>query len=125
MKKAVCGILQVGNRFVSVKRKDKESYGLIGGKVDQNETLENAIIRETLEETGFSVSINLWFNPFTEIDENGYEVTTFLLNLNHGLHRQIDVIKEVPIIYLLDKLQLINMSDFGEYNRKAFEHFNI
>lgn len=45
--KAVCGILQVGNRFVSVKRKDKESYGLIGGKVDQNETLENAIIRET------------------------------------------------------------------------------
>ena len=125
VKRAVCGILQIGNRFVAVKRKDKESYGLIGGKVDQGETLEDALIRETLEETGFSVSLSPYTDPFTEIDENGYQVTTFLLNLNQGQHKPIDETKEVSIIYLLDKNQLITMSDFGEYNRKAFKHYSI
>lgn len=125
MKQAVCGILQIGNRFVAVKRKDKESYGLIGGKVDNGETLEEALIRETLEETGFSVSISPYTVPFTAIDENGYEVTTFLLSLNQSQHIHIDTTKEVAIIYLLDKNQLIEMSDFGEYNRKAFKHYLI
>lgn len=37
------------------RREDPEKFGLIGGKVEDNETAINAAIRETLEETGVKV----------------------------------------------------------------------
>jgi 8-oxo-dGTP pyrophosphatase MutT (NUDIX family) len=44
-------------QILCVSRKDNHSdFGLIGGKLDDGETLEEGIIREAFEETGLTVS---------------------------------------------------------------------
>ncbi len=40
-----------------IKRRDVPVWVLPGGGIEENETLENSIIREVLEETGFNVKI--------------------------------------------------------------------
>lgn len=120
---AVCGILQYGNRIVSVKRKDANLFGLIGGKVDKGETLEEALLRETKEETGFSVSIDYNHYPYFE-EDNGYLVLCYKLILNNKDHTDIKE-NEKPFLYLLTPEQLKIYSPFQEYNEKAFKWFNI
>lgn len=121
---SVCGILQIGNRFISVKRKDSEEYGLIGGKVDEGEDIYSAIKREAFEETGFKVSIDFTKGMFLQEDPSGYLVLCFILTLDLNGHGEIGS-NEVPTLSLLSKEQLITMSPFGEYNRLAFKFFNI
>lgn len=49
---AVTIILKDGLILGISRRHDKTKFGLIGGKLDPNETAEQAAIRETFEETG-------------------------------------------------------------------------
>ena len=119
-KVAVCGVLTYANRIVSVKRKDNDLFGLIGGKVDEGETLEEALLRETKEETGFSVSIDYTHYPYIA-EDNGYLVLCYKLNLEKN-HINIKE-GEHPILYLLTPEQLITYSPFQEYNKKAFKWF--
>lgn len=122
MKQAVCGILEIGNRIVSVKRKDHNSFGLIGGKVDEGETPIEAIKRETLEETGFDVGIDFNTEVFKK-EDNGFLVTCFKLRL-WTEHTQIKEGEE-PFLYLLTPQQLITHSLFSDYNKEAFKHYKI
>lgn len=124
IKLSVCGILQVGNRIVSIKRKDSEEFGLIGGKVDENEDIYQAIQRECLEETGFKVSIDYRKGMFVQEDPSGYLVLCFILKVEDVGHCSIGA-GEVPILSLLTTEQLIELSPFGEYNRLAFKYFNL
>jgi len=56
---SVQGVVFSKNRkkVLLVKRRDVPVYVLPGGGVDENETFENAIIREIFEESGFKVEI--------------------------------------------------------------------
>lgn len=122
---AVCGILQFGNRIVSVKRKDQEAFGLIGGKVEQFEAIFETLIRETKEETGFDVEINYTKESFSQEDSEGYLVYCYLMKLKpNSTHGEIAK-GEQPFLYLLTKEDLIKYSPFGEYNKRVFEYFNI
>jgi 8-oxo-dGTP pyrophosphatase MutT (NUDIX family) len=58
-KYAVCGILPIiGDFFLSVSRKDDtDKIGFIGGKIDDGEEPEQALLREALEETGLHVTV--------------------------------------------------------------------
>jgi len=53
------GVLVLGkdNTFLLEKRKDCGLWGLLGGKVDVGESLEEAAIREVKEESGLDVKI--------------------------------------------------------------------
>lgn len=55
----VTGILIEDNKILLVKQKvsDKRNWSLPGGKLEQGETIEQGIIREMKEETGFDVEI--------------------------------------------------------------------
>lgn len=124
VKLAVCGILTVGNRIVAVKRKTDDFYGLIGGKVDDGENIHQALLRETLEETGYNVEIRHSFNCYVEEDSSGYLTACFLLRLReHGHGDQKE--GEVPYLYLMTKDQLLAASAFRNYNERAFDFFNI
>lgn len=45
-------------KILLVKRKDVPIWVLPGGGIDKNESAEDAVIREVLEETGYQVQIN-------------------------------------------------------------------
>ena len=124
MKLAVCGILPVLGMYLSVSRKDDPNkIGFIGGKVDDGENIEDALIREVLEETGLSVEIDKEFDPFVESDRD-YYVYSYIIKLKDDQHQPIDEC-ETGIIRLATKLQLIKSSPYSEYNEKAFEWFGL
>ena len=57
-KRAVCGLLFHNNKILSVSRKSNHNdFNLFGGKLENDETWEEALIRECYEETGYSINI--------------------------------------------------------------------
>jgi|SRR6185369_5722425 len=79
MRQAVCAVItnELGE-ILTVSRKDNPSdKNLPGGKVDENETLEEALIREIKEETGLSIISESIKKVFTDLDGE-FEVTTFI-----------------------------------------------
>ena len=70
MKSAVCVLITDKDKnILSVSRKDNHNdWGLPGGKLEDNESFLDAAIRETLEETGYSISIIDPLNYFESID---------------------------------------------------------
>lgn len=80
-KQAVCAIILSKLGVLSVTRKDSDLLCLPGGKVDQGETLTEAMVREVYEETG----ISLYESKFTPVlgklvlgdDGNDYYTTCF------------------------------------------------
>lgn len=124
MKKlAVCGVLNVLGHYLSVSRKDDHSkLGFIGGKVDDGESIEDALIREVLEETGLHVEIDKQYDPFVEEDGDDYLVYCYMIKLKDVHHESINE-SENGLIKLVSKDVLINDSPWSQYNKGAFEWF--
>ena len=57
MKQAVCALIITKNhKIIGVSRKDNPTqFGLVDGQVHDGETPEEALIRETKEETGLDI----------------------------------------------------------------------
>ena len=53
----VCGILKVGNKYLTVKIGENNFYCLPGGHVELGEDTDTAILREMKEELGYEVKI--------------------------------------------------------------------
>ena len=124
MKLAVCGILPVLGLYLSISRKDDPNkIGFIGGKVDESENIEDALIRESLEETGLSIEIDKHYEPFIGNDGE-FTVYCYMIQLRNEVQQPIDEL-ETGVIKLANKLQLTKASPFGSYNEKAFEWFNL
>lgn len=123
-KYAVCGILPIiGDFFLSVSRKDDPNkIGFIGGKIDENEEPEQALLREVLEETGLHVTIDT-YDPFVDVDGE-YIVYCYMIQLDDKAHEQISE-EETGIIRIASRLQLIKSSPYADYNERAFEWFGI
>ena len=123
-KYAVCGILPIiGDFFLSVSRKDDPNkIGFIGGKIDENEEPEQALLREVLEETGLHVTIDT-YDPFVDVDGE-YIVYCYMIQLDDKTHEQISE-SETGIIRIASRLQLIKSSPYADYNERAFEWFSI
>ena len=78
-KRAVTALIFNGGKILGVSRKDDHTkMGLPGGKVDGDETLIEAIKRETLEETGLEIVV---IESIYKRMDGEYECTTFLCSL--------------------------------------------
>lgn len=116
VKQAVCAFIVSDNgKVLTVSRKDDpDNIGLPGGKVDKDETLENALIRETLEETGFHIKVSIPL--YKDVDKFGYEVTTFLAFIN----------SDIPYVQPSDEeTGIVAMNDFASLLCSSFKEYNI
>lgn len=123
-KYAVCGILPIiGDFFLSVSRKDDPNkIGFIGGKIDDGEEPEQALLREVLEETGLHVTVEP-FDPFVA-EDGEYIVYCYMIQLDDKVHEQIAE-EETGVIRIASRLQLIKSSPYADYNERAFEWFGV
>ncbi len=103
----VATIVERDNRFLMVYEESdgKKVYNQPAGHLDPNETLQEAAIRETLEETGWKVQltsvvgVNLYTAPSNGIT---YFRTTFIAEaLSHDVNRPLDtgIIEAVWLTY--------------------------
>lgn len=77
MKQASCAlIIKDGLVLASHRRDNPNSWGLIGGKIDAGETPLQAMIRETIEETGFTADFEYLDLRF----DGDYHVHVFIGN---------------------------------------------
>lgn len=117
---AVCAVIKKKGEplFLGVSRKNNhDDFGLPGGKIENEETPEQAIEREVFEETG--LSIKTYSSVFETFYEKGI-VKTFLVSDYEG---ELTT-KEAGKVAWVDKQKLFNGS-FGEYNRNLFSKLNF
>ena len=115
MKEAVqIVLLNGGGEVLAVSRKDNhEDFGLIGGKVDpEDNTPEDAAIRETKEETGLDIT-NL--RLIYAMHRNGRMGYTYLADYTGEIHTdEPHVVKWTPF-------ETIMKGSFGYWNQKVVE----
>lgn len=117
MKKAVCALVaNVQGKILARSRLDDETkFGLPGGKVEEGETLEQAVVREVKEETGldFFPTMAVYTRPCR--GETDYETTTFIGIASGVLHSE-----EAGVTRWVDEQVLLD-GPFGPYNKELFD----
>lgn len=119
-KRAVCGLLFHDNKILSVSRKSNHNdFNLFGGKLENDETWKQALIRECYEETGYSVNI---IPVYYEAMCGDTLVRTYIcVAADYSLEypeRDLAVVK-------YSSTSELTSGSFSEYNSKLFKHFNI
>lgn len=108
------------NEVLGVARKDNHDlFGLPGGKVEENESVMSAALREAKEETGLDLQ-NLEL-LFSRVDDNGVMCVTYLADIVPGSvlnPRQ----GEAPAKWV-SRDTLIN-GPFGDYNAALFKKYD-
>lgn len=112
MIEVVAGIIYKNNKFLIAKRNIKKSQGGLwefpGGKIEKNETYEQALIREIKEE----------FNADIKIDRY----------IGENIHNYPE--KEIKLIFykatlLSEKIQLIEHEDYKWITKQEKEKFEF
>jgi len=110
------------NRIVLVKRGISPGYGkwvIPGGFVDRGETLEDAAVRETLEETGLQVGIKSLLNVYSYPGE-AVIVAAFIAEVLAGVPTPRDETLEVGL-FLFDEIPWSELAFFS--TRDALRDF--
>lgn len=122
MKRAVCLLNINKNGILVVSRKEEISkFGMPGGKVEDNETILEAIIRETFEETGVILDSNNLIPIFEEYaDKNKIYWTTVFLSFKENIN---PIQKEEGINpFFVDETTFLGENAFfKEFNNMTFE----
>lgn len=125
MRKAVCVILKnEADKILAVSRKDnQELFGLVGGKVDEGETIEEAIVREAKEETNLDIfDLKLINTQNYGISEDTlYEQNCFVAKWKGELLSQekLDSIGETGVVKWVEQ-EVLENGFFGDYNKMIF-----
>ena len=123
---AVCCLLMDDDgQVLAISRgEDTSKWGMPGGKVENNESLDVAVVREMYEETGYVIaspqSVYTAFVP----GETNFICTTFIAQV---VAKAPDAPRSHPFegeVAWVDPTVLAN-GPFGEYNQALYVHLNI
>jgi 8-oxo-dGTP pyrophosphatase MutT (NUDIX family) len=123
---AVCFLLMndKGEVLAISRGNDTTAWGLPGGKVEANESLDVAVVRETYEETGYVIaapqSVYTAFVP----GETNFVCTTFIA---HVVAQAPDAPRSDPFEGEVQWVhpRVVAKGPFAEYNQALFAHLNI
>lgn len=118
LKEAVCALIFRGDKILAVSRKyDSTMFGLIGGKVDDGEDRVTALLRETKEETGLTITK---YTPiFDAVDADGYHTFTYLCEVEGEVTtNEKGLVKEVTWDVLFG-------GPFSDYNRSVHKTLQL
>lgn len=110
---AVLALIFKGDKIIGVSRKNNPNdFGLIGGKVEPNETKAYALYREVEEETGLKLIRGK--KIYTNFDGN-MVCTTYLCEAEGDIQtNEGGVVKEITWDDLF-------AGSFGDYNREVYK----
>lgn len=124
---SVAVVIKKGNKILGVSRKDDHNdFAIVGGKVDPGETMEEAIRRETMEETGLDL-INLKFQFIRDcihIDKSSNTTSlkpcaVFTADYKGEInHNEPHVVEWCSVSKILE-------GSFGEFNGYVFDYLGI
>ena len=105
----VCGAIQIDEKFLIARRSkgaDPGFWEFPGGKVEQNESREEALIRELKEELDVDVEVIQYLCSIDDQREN------FILHV-HAFLCQIK--KGTPLLQVHDEMKLVNACELYDY----------
>jgi ADP-ribose pyrophosphatase YjhB (NUDIX family)/DNA-directed RNA polymerase specialized sigma subunit len=113
-KESVVLLAERDGKVLAVSRKhDHNDFGLVGGKVEGNESHEEALRRETHEETG------LHLDNITHVltkPKDGWSVSVYRANVSG------DIKTDEPHIVSWVPWKTVLNGSFGEYNKELYKH---
>lgn len=126
-KKAVCILLiNTDGEVLAISRgEDTTQWGLLGGKVEPGESLANAVIRETWEETGYEIADPVPVYTGHSPGKVDYMTTTFTATVARAAKDapQSDPF-EGHLKWVLPEV-LVYSSPFKDYNARLFGALGI
>ena len=114
----VAALVFLEDRLVVVSSKNKDLWGLPGGYVSTNESLEQAVVREVFEETNLHVKVTGFHAsyPMVKSDRNLLFIV-FKAEVDSGEPRAGDDVKELKILDPKEAYQQLT----GKYAMKAVD----
>jgi len=110
-------------KILLVKKRDVPVWVLPGGKVEENETLENAIIRETKEETGFDIKIIKKVGEYSPLNKLTKFTHLYECKIISGQSKITDETKDISF-FNLDNLPKYLPPPFHEWIQDAYRNEN-
>ena len=128
MRQAVVALIIKDGRILAISRRhDKTKFGLIGGKVDPEETLEQALVREVKEEA--HVTINSLVLIFTRVepkvtpDGEDFNTYCYYALVWEGEPQNSE---EGEVKWLTQaELTSPEIGAFADYNRRTLDAFKV
>lgn len=127
MKQAAVALIIKDGLILGISRRhDKSKFGLIGGKVDPKETLEQALVREVKEETSITVKGCVLIYERVELGDGpdgvDYYSCCFYATDWEGTPKSCE---EGEVKWITAEEVTNTKAAFGDYNRKTLDKFKV